>query len=74
MMKLNALGRRSLIGVLIAGEQIDALSIQEEIEQCLIEGAVKIYPEKGITIASLPFIVPDPDSLIAPNEFEAIKV
>ena len=43
--------------------------IQEEIEQGLIERAVTIYPEKGITTASLPFVVADPDSLIAPNEF-----
>ena len=56
------------------GERIDALSIQEEIEQGLIEQSVKVYPEKGITTASFPFVVADPDSLIAPNEFDALKV
>ena len=35
---------------------------------------MKVYPEKGITTASLPFVVADPDSLIAPNEFDALKV
>ena len=51
------------------GERIDALSIQEEIEQGLIERAVKVYPEKGITTASFPFVVADPDSLIAPKRY-----
>ena len=35
---------------------------------------MKGYPEKGITTASLPFVVADPDSLIAPNQFDALKV
>ena len=39
-----------------------------------IQRAVKVDPENGITTASLPVVVADPDSLIAPNEFDALKV
>ena len=46
-------------------ERIDALSIQKEIEQGLIELVVKVDPENGITAPSLSFIVADPDSLMS---------
>ena len=45
------------------GERWDCISIQEESEQGLIEKSVKIIPEKGESIARLPFVV-NPDTRI----------
>ena len=54
--------------------RIDAISLQDEIEQGIIERSVDVDPVDGVTTARLPFVVDDPDSRLAPNEFEALKV
>ena len=63
-----------LCGKCKSGGRIDDISIQDENEQALIEKSVVVYPEKGFTEASLPFVVDDPDSRLAPNEHVALKV
>ena len=55
------------------GSRFDATSIQEEIEQGLIERSVSVNVDRGITTAKLPFVA-DPDSRLVPNENEALKV
>ena len=55
------------------GATFEAISIQEEIEQGLIERSIHVDISQGITIAKLPFLV-DPDVRLKPNEQEAIKV
>ena len=57
------------------GPRIDAVSIQEEIEEALIRRSVTVDPEKGISSARLPFVV-NPDSKIAVDEQKrlALKV
>ena len=54
--------------------RIDAISIQDEFEQKLIENSVVVNADEGYTEASLPFIVDNPDIRLAPNEEEAMKV
>ena len=54
-------------------EQIEFTSIQEEVEQNLINQSVTVDLEKGYTIARLPFIK-DPRSRLSPNENIALKV
>ena len=44
-----------------------ALSIQEEIEQSLIEQCINVDVDHGVTTAKLPFIM-DPWSRLEPNE------
>ena len=39
------------------GGRVDSISIQEEIEQTLIERSVTVYIENGTTTAILPFVV-----------------
>ena len=53
--------------------RLDAISVQEEIEQGLIERCVHVDVSRGITTAKLPFVT-DPDSLLNPNENEALQV
>ena len=55
------------------GERVEAISIQEEVEQNLIEQNVVVDPDKGVTTCKLPFLV-DPDSRLVPNEQVALKV
>ena len=54
-----------------SGGRIDAVSIQEEVEQNLIEQCIEVDVEKGVTTAKLPFLA-DPDTRLAPNEYEAL--
>lgn len=56
-----------------SGERLDNVSLQEEVEQELIERSVHVDIERCITIALLPFLV-NPDSRLVPNENEALKV
>ena len=55
------------------GMRFESISIQEEVEQALIERSVEIDMSKNITQARLPFLV-DPDSRLVSNEKEALKV
>ena len=54
-------------------EQIEYTSIQEEVEQDLINRSVTVDIEKGQTIARLPFIK-DPLHRLSPNEKVALKI
>ena len=54
-------------------QKIDAMSIQEEIEQDLIKRNVVVDTEKCKTIAKLPFVT-DPDIILRPNEKIALKI
>ena len=56
------------------GGRIDAISIQDEIEQGIIERSVVVNAEEGYSEASLPFIVDDPDCRLVPNEHDALRV
>ena len=55
------------------GGRVDATTIQEEVEQALIDRSVEIDPSKGTTASVLPFVV-DPDSRLGPSEPCALKV
>ena len=55
------------------GPHFDAMSIQEEIEQSLIERCVQVDVDRGITIAKLPFVT-EPDSRLVPNKHDALNV
>ena len=55
------------------GGKIEYISIQEEVEQCLIEKSVKIDLNAGHTIASLPFLS-DPIKKLASNKHIALKI
>ena len=54
-------------------ERLDAVSIQEEVEQSLIERSVMVDVESCTTTAKLPFLV-DPDVRLISNERQAMKV
>ena len=49
------------------GPRVDAISVQEEYEDALIDRSVVVDTRKGISTAKLPFVV-DPDSRIAVDE------
>ena len=53
--------------------RLDTISVQEEIEQGLIERCVHVDVSRGITTAKLPSVT-DPDYLLNPNENEALQV
>ena len=55
------------------GERIEAISIQEEVDQDLIERNVFVDPDKGVTSCKLPFLV-DPESRLVPNDNGALQV
>ena len=55
------------------GESIEAISIQEEVEQDLIERNVFVDLDKGVTSCKLPFLV-DPESRLVPNDNGALQV
>ena len=48
------------------GELLEKISLQEEMEQALIEGSVYLIPEQSKLVAKLPFIL-DPSVHIKPN-------
>ena len=52
------------------GARFEAVSIQEEIEQNLIERSIHVDVEQGITTEKLPFVT-EPDVRLIPNENEA---
>ena len=53
--------------------RIDAISIQEEIEQEIIEKCVKVDVDKNQTTHLLPFLT-NPDNVLVPNERFALKI
>ena len=53
--------------------QIESISIQEKVEQSIIERSVEVNVQRGITVAKLPFIS-DPKVRLKPNEGMAFKV
>ena len=55
------------------GMRVEAISIQEEIEQGLIESCIHVDVNQGITTAKLPFVT-DADSRLVPNMHEALEV
>ena len=55
------------------GPRFDAISIQEEVEQSLIEKCVTVDIEHKMTLAKLPFLV-DPETHVVPNEHVALRV
>lgn len=54
-------------------EAIEAISIKEEVEQCLIESSVSVNLEQSTTSATLPFI-DNPQLKLSPNKDLAMKV
>ena len=54
--------------------RIEAISIQSEIEQGIVERSVEVDAVEGVVVAKLPFVVDNPDSRLAPNLNEALKV
>ena len=54
-------------------EQIESISIKEEVEQSIIDSSVEVDLQKRITSASLPLIA-DPLTKLAPNKYRARKV
>ena len=55
------------------GENIEAISLQEEYEQHIIDRSVTVDIEKGVSFASLPFIE-RPEEILVPNREEALKI
>ena len=55
------------------GGRMDAVSIQEEIEQAMIERAVRVDIDECRSRSRLPFVA-DPDGMIMPNEHDALNV
>ena len=53
--------------------KIESISIQEEIEQEIINKSVSVHLDKGLTIAKLPFLC-DPHRKLAPNLHQARKI
>ena len=47
--------------------RIEAISIQSEIEQGIIDRSIEVDPVEGVVTAKLPFVVDDPDSRLALN-------
>ena len=56
-----------------SGPQFESISIQEEVEQNLIEKCVTVDIDLKITMSKLPFLV-DPNKYLAPNEHVARRV
>ena len=55
------------------GPQFESISIQDEVENDLIEKCVRVNVKLGIAMAKLPFLV-EPEKYLAPNEHIAKKV
>ena len=53
--------------------RIESISIQEEIEQKLIDRCVEVDISQNKTTSSLPFLTSDPDSKLADNERASVK-
>ena len=54
--------------------RLDSLSIQEEVEQKIIDCGVEVDIERGITSSALPFVVSNPDLKLVPNEKSTLKI
>ena len=55
------------------GPRLEAVSIEQEFEQDLIEKVVKVDPVSRRCSAKLPFVVPNPDNRLVDNEQDAVK-
>ena len=55
------------------GGRVDSISIQEEIEQALIDRTVTVDVDKGTATAILPFVV-DPDRRLGASEQGSLRV
>lgn len=55
------------------GDQLEMLSLRDEVEQALIESCVMLIPEEKKLVAKLPFIL-DPAVYLTPNKHQAYKV
>ena len=53
--------------------RLDAVTIQEEIEQGIIDRNVTVDIARRVTTAALPFVT-NPDLRLGPNEFWALKI
>ena len=53
--------------------EVQCISIQEEVEQDMIDKSVHVQPDKGITVASLPFLQ-DPETTLSTNRQTAMSV
>ncbi len=54
-------------------DELEEKSLQDEIEQSLIEGCVTLHAENKVVVSKLPF-VKDPESRLTPNRWVANKV
>ena len=54
-------------------DRLESISIQEEIEQTIIERSVQVDVSNGKTVANLPFLN-NPGLTLSPNENIALKV
>ena len=57
----------------LKGPRLDAVSIQEEVEDAMIEKCVSVDPENGISSAKLPFVT-NPDTRIAVDEQKSLAL
>ena len=53
--------------------KVDSVSVQEEIEDEVVQRSVTVHLEKGFVVARLPFLC-DPSSKLAPNYHAALKI
>ena len=53
--------------------RLDSVSIQEEVEQSLIDRSVNVDIDRGVTTAVLPFVI-NPDLKLIPNGSLALKI
>ena len=53
--------------------EVQCISIQEEVEQDLVDKSVAVLPEKGMSVAKLPFLQ-DPETTLCTNKDTAMSV
>ena len=56
------------------GARIDAVSIQEEVGQAMIQRALRVDIDECRSRSKLSFVMADPDRMIMPNEHDALNV
>ena len=54
--------------------RFDSLSIQEEVEQTLVDRSVNVDIENGVTVSELPFLVSNPDHRLGKSDKMAMSV
>ena len=50
------------------------MSIQEEVEQTLVDRSVNVDIENGVTVSELPFLVSNPDHRLGKSDKMAMSV